>query len=232
VTSASADAATYFGGMSESYDALIRRAVPRYDEMMSTLVDHLPTRAERILELGSGTGNLSVALARRFPMAALTFVDASDEMISMTSDRLRDVNAAFGGRATPLPIRFEEVAIIEERFDLVVSSISMHHVIDKKTLYADVFHLLTGGGAFHWSDQTCGATDLIHARLWAEWLGFCRQPGNCSEEEIAGLVEHAAAHDHYVPLPRHIALLGEAGFTGIDCVWRNNMWVIMTGARP
>ncbi len=231
MTSPAADAAAYFGAMRESYDSLIRRAVPRYDEMLSTLVGYLPRSAERILELGSGTGNLTVELAHRFPAAALTFVDASEEMLAITAERLGDADAAFARRSTSIPMRFEALAALEARFDLVVSSISMHHIVDKKSLYAQVFRLLIAGGAFHWSDQTRGATDAVQARHWAEWLDYCRLPGNCSEEEIAGLLAHAVAHDHYVPLPRHIALLDEAGFTGIDCLWRHNMWVVIGAAK-
>lgn len=218
--------------MRESYDSLIRRAVPRYDEMLATLVEHLPRGAERILELGSGTGNLSVALARRFPGAALTFVDASGEMIALTADRLREVSGPFAARSTGRPTHFEDIGDLRARFDLVVSSISMHHVADKRALYGDVFRLLDAGGIFHWADQTRGATEAIHARHWSEWLAYCRRPGNCGEEEIASLLAHAEAHDHYTPLTAHLALLAEAGFVGIDCVWRHNMWVVVAAERP
>jgi SAM-dependent methyltransferase len=227
-----ADAAAYFGSMRESYDSLIRRAVPRYDEMLATLVDHLPVTAATILELGSGTGNLSVALARRYPAAALTFVDASEEMIEITSERLDRTSATFAARATPQSMRFEDLAFVRGRFDLVVSSISMHHVVPKNVLYRDIFGLLEPGGAFHWSDQTRGGTEVIHARHWSEWLEHCRRAGHCSEEEITGLLAHAAAHDHYTPLLEHIELLEDAGFIGIDCVWRHNMWVVMNAERP
>ena len=46
----------YFGSMAESYDSLIHRAVPRYDEMIARLLDYLPGNPRRVLELGSGTG--------------------------------------------------------------------------------------------------------------------------------------------------------------------------------
>src|SRR5712671_36129 len=67
-------ASEYFGSMVESYDSLIRRAVPRYDEMTARLLDYTPREAESVLELGCGTGNLSLGLARRYPAASLTLV--------------------------------------------------------------------------------------------------------------------------------------------------------------
>ena len=40
-------ASGYFGSMAESYDSLIHRAVPRYDEMIARLLEYLPEmRAE------------------------------------------------------------------------------------------------------------------------------------------------------------------------------------------
>ncbi len=221
-------ASSYFGPMRESYDSLIRRAIPRYDEMLATFVAYLPDQAQQVLELGCGTGNLSVSLARRYPAAVLTFVDASDEMLALTAERLNAVDAAFGERAHPVLLRFENLGELRASFDLVVSSISLHHVENKAALYRDVHRALAPGGTFRWSDQTRGATEETHARHWTEWLEYCRLPGNCTEEELDGLLAHAEAHDHYTPLFEHFALLRAAGFTGIDCVWRHNMWVVVT----
>src|SRR6267378_637022 len=67
-------AAGYFGSMAESYDSLIHRAVPRYDEMIARLLDYLPGSPRRVLELGCGTGNLSLRLAKTFPLAELTLL--------------------------------------------------------------------------------------------------------------------------------------------------------------
>src|SRR5688572_3616889 len=83
-----ASASDYFGSMVETYDSLIRRAVPRYDEMLERLIDYLPAQAGSILELGCGTGNLSLALAARYPGSDITFVDAAPEMLETTKARL------------------------------------------------------------------------------------------------------------------------------------------------
>ncbi len=60
-------ASEYFGAMVDEYDSLIRRAVPRYDEMIARTVEYMPDDARRILEFGCGTGNLTLAIAQRFP---------------------------------------------------------------------------------------------------------------------------------------------------------------------
>lgn len=61
---------------------------------------------------------------------------------------------------------------------------------------------------------------------------YCRRPGHCTEEEIQGLLDHAQAHGHHVPLAVHFELLEAAGFKGVDCVWCNGMWAVVTADRP
>jgi len=229
-------AAGYFGSMSESYDSLIHRAVPRYDEMIARLLDYLPRDPRRVLELGCGTGNLSLQLAKSFPLAELTLVDASAEMIALVRSRIDESTSAFPPPASRLPAsrisyveaRFEELDLPAHSFDLVVSSISLHHVKDKAALYARIRSLMTTGGRFCFADQIRGEPESNHAVNWERWLDFCRERGHCTGDEIDSLLQHAAAHDHYTTLTEHGALLNNARFSEIDCVWRNWMWGIVT----
>jgi tRNA (cmo5U34)-methyltransferase len=223
-----ASATGYFGSMAESYDSLIRRAVPRYDEMTSRLLDYLPRESRNVLELGCGTGNLSMLLARNFPTARLTLVDGSPEMIDITRSRLANAGLPLVDKPEYVAARFEDLVLPKASFDLVVSSISLHHVVDKGVLYRSIRALLRGGGRLCFADQIRGEPESNHRVNWDRWLEFCREPGNCTEEEIQSLLDHAAAHDHYVPLSEHMTLLSSSGFVDIDCVWRNLMWGIVT----
>ncbi|HMJ19729.1 MAG TPA: methyltransferase domain-containing protein [Gemmatimonadaceae bacterium] len=223
-----ASASGYFGSMAESYDSLIHRAVPRYDEMIARLIQYLPRDARRVLELGSGTGNLSMQLPGVLPRATLTLVDGSDEMIALVRSRIEQSSASSSGRVECIVARFEELEFPAHSFDLVVSSISLHHVEDKARLYARIRSLMSERGRFCFADQIRGEPESNHRLNWERWLDYCREAGNCSPDEIDSLLEHAAAHDHYTTLTEHIALLSEAGFAEIDCVWRNWMWGIVT----
>ena len=230
MTSLPETASAYFGSMVAEYDSLIRRAVPRYDEMIDRLIDYLPD-ATRIVELGCGTGNLSLQLTKRFPTASFTFVDASPEMLAVTRDRIAVPRGDVAERSAFIEARFEELDLPADSFDLVVSSISLHHVDDKLPVYRNVFRILRGGGTFRFSDQLRGNTEANHEKNWTRWLEFCREPGHCSEEEVQSLLDHAEAHDHYTPLVQHFEMLRAAGFASLDCVWRNWIWGIVTAEK-
>lgn len=227
-----ATAAKYFGAMIDSYDSLIRRAVPRYAEMTERLLEYLPPDTAAVLELGCGTGNLSLKLAAKYPHARLTLVDASPEMIDVTRTRLTEAYPEVARQATFRVMKFEDVSPHDGRFDVITSCISLHHVVDKGRLFLQLHETLADGGTFRFADQMAGASDTRNGELnWSKWLEFCRQPGNCSEEEVQSLVDHAAAHDHYAPIVEQIHLLEKAGFVNVDCVWRNWMWGIITAER-
>lgn len=221
-------ASAYFGAMVESYDSLIRRAVPRYEEMSTRLVEYLPPAAAHILELGCGTGNLSLRLAKRYPTSEFTFADASPEMVELTRRRLESAFPGVMQRSTFLVTPFEQMDLARSAFDLITSSISLHHVEDKGAMYRSLRSALVANGWFCFADQMGGGSREQHRLNWERWLAFCQAPGNCSEQEVESLLAHAAAHDHYTPVAEHFALLEQAGFTVLDCVWRNWMWGIIT----
>ena len=227
----SSSAADYFGAMVHDYDSLIRRAVPRYEEMTARLVDYLPAASSSILELGCGTGNLSLALAARYPDAEITFVDAAGEMLAASRARLTADHPQVAARARFLECRFEDLQLAPSAFDLIASCISLHHVRDKAPLYRRLFAALVPGGTFRFADQLRGGSDLNHQRNWSRWLEFCRLPGHCSEAEVGSLLEHASAHDHYTSLADHFEMLRAAGFERLDCVWRNWIWGIVTADK-
>jgi tRNA (cmo5U34)-methyltransferase len=224
---ASQTAAEFFADRVPEYDSLIRRAVSHYDEMTQALLFELPPESRSIVELGCGTGNLSLHLAAKFPEATLTVVDASPEMVEVTRHRLSQAAPAFAARAKFVTARFEEL-VHDGEADLVTSAIALHHVADKAPLYRMVHSLLRRGGRFCFADQLRMQEAGAQERHWQEFLAFWRRPGNVSETEIVELLAHSELHDHYETLGDQFLLLEQAGFGEIDAPWRNGFWCVMT----
>ena len=82
----------FFDTLTDDYTATIERCFPRYREMLWALLDYLPAAApfDSILELGTGTGNLTVLLCEQFPQATITAVDVSGDSLGVCRKRLGD----------------------------------------------------------------------------------------------------------------------------------------------
>lgn len=224
-------AGEWFAQIASEYDSLIRRAVPGYEDMTRLLSESLPATASSVLELGCGTGNFSLALVARYPSAELTVVDAAQEMIDVTRGRIGAADRTFASRTRFITARFEELPLEPAAYDVVTSCISLHHVQDKAPVFGAIGRTLKPGGRFCFADQMRAAPQTLHWSNWEAWLAFCREPGNCTEAEVEQLVQHATAHDHYETVAQHLRVLEHAGFTELDCVWRNGMWAIVTASR-
>ena len=61
----------FYDELASSYNDIIYRCAPRYDEMQMTMVDYVPNDLQplRILDLGCGTGNLTLRVLEAFQEA-------------------------------------------------------------------------------------------------------------------------------------------------------------------
>lgn len=224
-------AVEFWGEHATRYDDFIRRIVPRYDEMTERLLESLPADVERVLELGCGTGNLSLLLAERLPSASFTFVDAAPEMLEIARGRLRAAHPEVEARASFLKASFESYRPEPTTFDLAVSSLSLHHVRDLAPVYAAIGRSLASGGHIRITDGVLAALPEQQRLNLDRWERFWREGGRVSEEEIAEVLDHLVLHDHYVPLEEHFRMLRAAGFVRCDCIWRDGLFAVMSAVR-
>jgi len=132
------------------YDPFTRLAgVSRVHDELAARADLRP--GQRILEIGCGTGNLALTVARRRPDA---------EVIGIDPDRGSVRRAARKARRAGLPVRIErayadDLPLPDASIDRVLSSFMWHHLGDdqKPGALREIRRVLRPGGELHLVDM-------------------------------------------------------------------------------
>jgi tRNA (cmo5U34)-methyltransferase len=212
------DAAAAFSADAGAYTAQRRRLVPDFDLFYGAAVDAVglgPSPCRRVLDLGAGTGLLSILVASVLPEARFELLDASEAMLAEARVRLAPVLDA---------VHVQDLAagLPPGPFDAVISALAIHHLEpeDQRRLYAEVPAILAPGGIFLNAEQVGGSTAALD-RVFDDRWGCDAARQGASPEEIEG-ARVRRRHDRCVPVAVHLGWLAEAGFSSVDCVYA--MW--------
>ena len=128
----------------ETYVEIVRDEVPDYDRVQDEVARATEgVTADRVLELGTGTGVTARRVLERHPHAQLTGVDSSEHMLAVA-----------GLPGADLRLQDLREALPEGPFDLVFSALAVHHLEgpEKADLIARVAAALAPGGRFVLAD--------------------------------------------------------------------------------
>ncbi|WP_372513973.1 class I SAM-dependent methyltransferase [Mycobacterium interjectum] len=149
------------------HDALL----PTYDLIsrllgMKRVQEALITQAEldncrRILEIGCGTGNLTIMAKRAYPHLEVIGCDPDPRALDRARRKTDEIRFDQGYA--------ERLPYADGEFDRVLSSMMLHHVADdaKTAAAAEIFRVLRPGGRLHLVDIAGDGTDEhgVAARL-------------------------------------------------------------------
>ncbi len=175
----------------------LSREIPHRLTAEAMLLEALPTRVERFLDLGTGDGRMLALVRDRHPNAVAVGLDSSAPMLSRAAGRFGEdplVELRTGDLDSPL----EE----SEPFDAVVSGLAIHHLEDgrKRQLFAEIQTLLAPGGVFANLDLVRSASPRLHER-------FRREIGRVQDDPT----------DRLADLSPQLDWLREAGFGEVEC---------------
>lgn len=129
------------------FDPLIRYGMHEQSFKSALITAAHPEPGQRVLDLGCGTGTLTLMLQRAAPGADVTGIDPDPQILQIARSkalRAGDTIRWDQGFATDLPYQDGE-------FDSVVSSLVIHHLEsrDKLIAFREVRRVLRRGGSFH-----------------------------------------------------------------------------------
>lgn len=218
----------HFEKEADRYNKLITKVAPDYGEMLEMLILALPFKRGakiRVADLGCGTGNVSVALKKRYPRAEVTCVDLSENMLAYAGKKLRkhrDVEYCLSD------IRDFDL----KGYDAVISSLCFHHLttpLAKKKLFRKAYKGLKKGGVFYLADITLGATPYIQNMTIERWKKFMAK--SISAGEINKTLDNYKHEDTPFKLADEIRWMEESGFRDVDVIWKRLLAAVYGGVK-
>jgi ubiquinone/menaquinone biosynthesis C-methylase UbiE len=152
-------AGLFQGRSSRIYDFMSRRVMRGlYRRLAADIAATAPPGAA-VLDVGTGPGVLLVELAGRRPDLRLTGVDLSHDMITAANRNLEP----FGDRASARVADVTRLPFPDGSFDLIVSSLSLHHWDDPEAAAPELGRVLRPGGEVHIYDFPSAPFDELAA---------------------------------------------------------------------
>ena len=222
------DIRALFDRAAQDYDRTRLQYIPCFDQLYGTALELLPYDNQeqiRVLDLGAGTGLLSRLVVAAFPKASMTLADLSTEMLGKAKQR-------FGANPNInyVVLDFVNSPLIGS-YDVVISALALHHTPQErlKGVFQKVFNVLEHGGVFVNADQTLGTTPQNEQKYADAWLAGAKAKG-CTEQDIENAMERMKA-DQTATLEDQLAWMREAGFSHVDCWYKNYRFAVYSGQK-
>ncbi|OAB56575.1 SAM-dependent methyltransferase [Leptolyngbya valderiana BDU 20041] len=221
------------------FDSGIRQLLPRYDEMLEAVTTCVPSNCQTVLDLGCGTGELSLKILQHCPKAQVLAVDYSPRMVEFArakvtgagyGDRWHAIYGDFGDLATPT----QDKHTIQST-QACVSSLAIHHLSDemKLTLFQWIASILEPGGCFWNVDPVLPETPQlaeVYKTVREKWAA---QQGTTLEAVRAKIgtsqPQGHSGQDRLATLEAHLEMLKSAGFDAIAVPWKYYGFAIFGG---
>jgi len=219
---------TAFNGAAPRYDQTRRQLIPCFDELYSTVLALIPYSRQdrfRVLDLGAGTGLLSMFISEHFPNAHVTLMDISEAMLAKARERF----SATLGRFDFITADYSEELTGE--FDVVVSALSIHHLSDalKSRLFHRIHAILPTGGMFINADQVLGASPKVEKIYRENWIAQVRKNAVTTADLNAAL--ERMKEDKMATVTAQLQWLTDAGFANVNCWYKNYSFAVYSGTK-
>lgn len=179
----------------------------------AALLEFIPAKTRRILDLGTGDGRL-LALVRS------THSDTEALAIDFSPAMLDAVRKRFASDSRVRVIEHNMDSSLPElgKFDAVISSFAIHHLIHerKRALYGEIYQLLNSGGVFCNLEHVSSPSDRLHEEFLHR-IGFT--------------VETEDPSNKLLDFETQLGWLRDIGFVEVDCQWKWRELALLVGVK-
>ncbi len=153
------------------YDAMDHAEVNRrfVQEFLDAANRGPETALEHVLDVGTGTAQIPVALCRRHPDCRITAIDLSREMLKLGERNV--AGAGFSERVRVEYVDAKRLPYADGQFDAVISNSIIHHIPAPGTVLGEMKRVLRPGGLLFVRDLSRPADESTLHQLVQTYAG-------------------------------------------------------------
>ena len=179
-----------FAWLTPYYDLILRVSTRERSFKQALIRQAAIGPGHRVLDVGCGTGTLSIWIKADHPKAEIVGVDGDSAILSLASRKAKDAG---------ISVQFDQAMAYDlpypnAHFDRVVSSLFFHHLSreNKSRTIEEIYRVLKPGGQLHVADWGRAANPAMRGLFLAVQLldGFRNTQDNVSGR-LPGLFKHA-----------------------------------------
>lgn len=230
----------------DSYDEFEERLHgEEFSIMRNLIVDSLSQDTDmemRVLDCGTGTGDIALRVLKKYPKATVVGIDASEAYLSVFKRKIQQEKLAnrvsvkqvdlHNGVPTDLGI-----------FDFVVSQYVFHYRFDRIALFKSIYKVLRPGGKLIFGVAIPQDSFAENAKYWLQKEKNSRNwhlNHGCGEQEasikgkedVTSLHSYCRTHGNDDRYYIWISDLNEAGFVNCKYIWRKSMDTVIEAIKP
>jgi ubiquinone/menaquinone biosynthesis C-methylase UbiE len=238
----SAEAKEWFKDWSNDYDRTLGK-MKRHHRLLDTVVSLSGVQnGERVLDLGCGTGLLSLKFIRAAD-CLVTSIDSSPDMLAIFKNKIDTLKLS--DRIVCLPGDAASLRFKDQSFDVAASTVALHHVEDKLPMIQKIFSLLKPGGRFVLGDVDLDTTgDPADVRRLGRIIDFLREEWmqalkDAGVEGFTRMYDNGKKHifnqgEYCVSFSQWKTLCKQAGFVKIAVhpIAKESRFKVLIGFKP
>lgn len=217
-----------FNLIAKEYDYNRRKFIPCFDDYYENttrlILSNIDT-PQHVLDLGAGTGLLTYYWFKECKTAKYVLVDIADEMLNISRKRFEKVE-----NVQHRILNYEK-QLPEEKFDTIISALSIHHLDDmrKQALFRKIYKALPIGGVFVNYDQFCAGSPMMNEWFDSYWEKQLYHSG-LKADDIKRWKERRKL-DKECSVEEEMSMLRRCSFSDVKCLYSYHKFSVIIAVK-
>lgn len=188
--------------------------------LVAQTASRVTPQGKRLLDIGCGAGNYTLALLQQLPGLDVTLLDLSQPMLDRAEQRVREAGAS-SVKTVQGDIR--ELPVEPNSCDIILAAAVLHHLrtpAEWQQVFANLYEMLTPGGAIWIFDLVESSNPAVNEVMWERYGQYLT--AFKGEDYRDHVFAYIAQEDSPQSLMYQLQLLQRVGFSHVDVLHKNS----------